>query len=281
MFVANRFFCYTLIAAALSLGFSASAHAKEKTNAKAANQKRKPSSATPAQEALLKKNKKNFLKFLAGSQCFSSANDLLREWNVLEEWYVRPTNMDGGKSFASPTKETGVWVEAVFFPNKTIELTRQSPDAAVQARWKGDRCEPKVRPFPRAVPSGEKFFTDQDLAALRKNGQATVIYAWSPHMPISVGALKELQQIAAKQGVNFVAVLDPNADKEAVESVAKENDFSADMQRRARSIEMSYRGAHIHYPTTLVISSKGEISRLYPGVWDSPEVIDTFIKENR
>lgn len=275
-----RYFILPIMMVAV-FGAEANAKPKKSENAKVVAKSRKPASHAPKIEALLKKNQKNFIKFLAGSKCFSSANDLLREWGVLEEWYVRPTNMDGGKSFASPTRETGVWVEAVFYPNKSVELIRQSPDAALQATWTGDRCEPKARPFPRGPVMGDSFFTDQDLAAIRKSGQAAVVYTWSPHMPLSVGALKQLQEIAAKLKVTFVPVLDPNADKEAVEAAVKENDFSSEAKRRARSIEMAYRGVHLHYPSTLVISTKGDISGLYPGVWDTTEAIEKFIKENR
>ncbi len=254
----------------------------KETKPRAISAKRAPSSQSTREERL-KKNKEKFLSLLAGTICFQSANQLLKDWGASGEWEVRPGNFDGAKTFASPTHETGVWVEASIYPNHTVELSRQAPDSVVRANWGGEQCEPRVQPVPRSAPpaKGKNSFTDHDLEKIRQGRRAAVIFLWSPHMPLSVKALPELQSIAAKLDVDFVPVLDPDAAAGAVEPVAKEHHFDPKFLKRAYSIELSYRGAHLHYPSVLVVSAEGRISRLYPGYWASPEIIESFLRKNR
>jgi hypothetical protein len=215
---------------------------------------------------------------LSGSDCFASAAELMRKWKISRDWIVRPSDLDGGKIFASPAGETGVWVEVAFYPNHSVELLRASPDALVRARWRKADCAPQLETHTvGVVPAKALSFTDQDAAKMVKSGDSFLFYFWSPHMPLSVTGFPEAREMASKLKLKFVPLLDPEADAVAVQDAVKEQGIPAGATRRPSSVELSYRGVGIHYPATLVLS-RGKFSRIYPGYWTTPDELESFIR---
>jgi hypothetical protein len=185
--------------------------------------------------------------------------------------------MDGAKTFAAPTEVIGVWAQVSFYPNETVEAVRLSPDATVRISWQQPGCVPKAETTPReAAPKGS--FTDKDLEALLTSKRPTLIYVWSPMMPISVMNLGEAEKEAKQLGLDFLPLLDPTAPDGAVKELMRDGKINPAATRRLASIELVQRDAIIHFPTTLS-ASRGRLSPIYPGMWEQPAYLEKFLRE--
>ena len=220
------------------------------------------------------------IKLLSESKCFLSATELIKDWYVSKEWIKRPIDFDGGNTYVSPTDKTGTWVEISFYPNKTIEMMRISHDAQLVISWKSENCEPIVRTVKldsSATPKKESLFTDNDLDQLLSK-KDVLIYAWSPHMPISYEGFAIAKNVAKKNDLAFLPLLDPEANEKAVEKAAQKYKLPKESLKRIQSIELVYRGMLLHFPTILLIRN-GKFSSLYPGLPLNEQVLDEFVKE--
>jgi|GEM_PF-4901318 len=230
---------------------------------------RKPSSASPAE------------KLLDEATCRRLIDNTLNKWRVTREWITRPVSMDGGRSFASPTDEVGKWAQVVIYPDHSAEALLQSSESNVMVSWKGINCLPSVSSTPRQSEraANTEYFTDNQLGALARSGTKTMLFLWSPHMPLSVKAYPQAEAIARKLEVQFIPLLDPEADEHDARATAKASQFPAAALRRPESIELVFRGMFQHYPSTLILSG-GKFSHNYPGIWTKPEILEGFVREN-
>ena len=95
-------------------------------------------------------------------------------------------------------------------------------------------------------------FTDAELERILATSRAVVVYVWSPHMPLSVDGVHQASMAAARLGVAFVAVADPNSDSSYAVRVALEAGLPAGAARPAHSSELASRDAFVHAPSLVL-----------------------------
>ncbi len=201
---------------------------------------------------------------IQASPCLWPALTVLNEWGSA----FRFARLSPDEPFyGSPTGTIGVWT-TVRVDGAEIELARRAPDSVVSVRFDGG-CGRTLRVD--AAPGGEGApdagFEDADLERIRTSGRPTLVFAWSPHMPLSVAGLKEARAAARAMGVEVVGVLDPNAVRSlARETALREGIADRDLEPLA-SNELLLRGIAIHFPASVLVTARGvgELRRGYEG----------------
>jgi len=109
-------------------------------------------------------------------------------------------------------------------------------------------------------------FTDADLrAALDDAGAAgLVVYAWSPHMPLSVDGWTEITSASAARGYDAIPVLIAHADPDFARREAVRGGIPAEGLREVASVELIMRDLQVHAPSILVFGT-GTVSPVLPG----------------
>lgn len=110
--------------------------------------------------------------------------------------------------------------------------------------------------FLLALPLGRAdqptSFTDTDLAQLlletSKSKQPLLIYAWSPHMPLSWRGLDELLVEAELKDVRVVPLLDPFGNQLYAQAIAQKHGWPITYVRKINSANLVKTGLRTHYP---------------------------------
>jgi hypothetical protein len=153
-------------------------------------------------------------------------------------------------------------------------------DAHVTTRIVDDACRihevegPSVRPEVDA-----SSFTDADLRAVvgstlgseaqragaRGQGFAgVVVYAWSPHMPLSVDGFREIRAATTELGLRLVPVLFAGSDRDFARREAERVGMPPAALREVRSVELTMRDGQVHAPSILVFTGR-RASPVLPG----------------
>ncbi len=214
--------------------------------------------------------------------CSSYVKNALAEWQVSDEWKRTNPDLDQGKIFQAPTSQFGTWVEIAFYPTGATEVRRFNSSTRVELSWSGANCVPQLK----VIPGGEGAKVAGDIlsdAALEKRisapGAKGIVYAWSPHMPLSVQGLEEARQLADQLHLQFLPVLDPAADLGLARSVARSHHWGNEALRQNHSIELLARGTNLHYPALVVFAHGKLVNGMYPG-WGPPANVEKYIAEN-
>lgn len=188
--------------------------------------------------------------------CTQPVTQLLSNWKSSDQWIGSPPRMDGGRPFRTPTQKIGVWIQLTFFPNQTVEASRITANTSTRVHWRQADCTPHLETQKRRPSSVTSIseFSDQTLAAVLKNHPKGLIYAWSPHMPLSWRGYSEAKAMAAKLHLEFVPVFDPSASPSAAKETAKQQHFDSQSLRRITAIELLARGVNQHYPCVIAFS---------------------------
>lgn len=225
-------------------------------------------------------------KELGGARCGRQARELLTRWGSRNEWAPGPPSLDGARVLITPTRRIGFWIQLGIYPDRSLELTRLSSSTRVRARWTRAECQSvlTVRRLsrPRAQRrDGIPALTDAALQGeLKRNPLGTLVFAWSPQMPISLKGYREAEAVARQAGLAFLPVMDPLAHAESARKVAKRERFPATALRRMRAIELQARGMNLHYPSVLMfVRGRFREGGPRPGYWDRPEVLANVVKE--
>lgn len=220
------------------------------------------------------------LALLNSSTCGASATEIIMRWGSKQTWYRQPIDMDGGKVYNGPTEKIGDWITLVFFPNKSIMAQNHTADSTVMTTWSSADCAPKAAAAPGlSIANNEKHYLDTDIAKVAERKDSVFYYFWSPHMPLSMKGYREAEKLSKKHGLDFVALLDPEADDVAAKDAAKEYKLPKSALVRPASLEFTFRKIYQHFPTSLILS-KGKFSRMYPGLWVSGSALEDFMKRN-
>jgi hypothetical protein len=223
---------------------------------------------------------------LQGAPCRNRVIEMLtgnptsKAWRPQGDWIVMPGDEPGEIARKAPTERLGTWVELRISASKQVRLTQLSASGAIEATWIGPECRARLLQHPMALPSPlpSERFTDGDLERLKRSGTSALIYLWSPHMPLSIRGFADAQASAHRHGLQFEPILDPQAEAAVTARALKQNPaIPSRARRRAISIELLERGAHLHYPATLVFH-RGKVGRMLPGLWDSPEVLEKHVR---
>lgn len=118
-----------------------------------------------------------------------------------------------------------------------------------------------------------KRFTDADLQVLKKSAGESIVYLWSPYMPLSVRGRDEALELGKKLGIaTIIPVLDPNR-RICHEAAGRFADPVFDSKELAEARALN------HFPT-LVYLRHGRIVGQIPG-YDQPEKFIHHVEELR
>jgi len=110
-------------------------------------------------------------------------------------------------------------------------------------------------------------FTDADLRASVAVGP-TVVYVWSPHMPLSVDGYAEISVATQALGLHLMPVLFVGGDAAFAASEAARVGIPTDGLREMASIELAFRDAQVHAPSVLLFHGD-RVSPVLPGYRDA------------
>lgn len=181
----------------------------------------------------------------AGSgPCGAAVAQQRRIWRVVPP--ARPQPRDGElELWHWPTTRLGVWVAEAQWPGGA-RLIRLTPAAASLMEW-SPTCAVTASERPRPAAAAPRF-SDRDLAAAIDRAPRGVIYAWSPHMPLSVDGYRAIAQAAAARGLPVEVVLDPAADRAFAAAEVTRGRLPAAALRVSDSVELLFRDVHVHAP---------------------------------
>lgn len=116
-------------------------------------------------------------------------------------------------------------------------------------------------------------FTDSKLEAYLNTHKKGVIYIVSPHMYLSLKGLPEYRALAQKQGVQFLALLEPITN-------TRVNALKMDLSELAvlNSAKLINLDATQHFPAFIFFKEGKLIGRFNPG-YDAPEKFEQRLKK--
>jgi len=202
---------------------------------------------------------------LAGIACAEEARGLLRDWGADEHYLEAPPGPTGSRTLRYPTGAIGQWV-IVSVRGGAPVLTRLDARGEETRRFAED-CSVEVIASPRASPPGNRdaLFTDADLRdAIERSARGVVVYAWSPHMPLSVDGYAEIAAAGRSLGLDVVPVLIAHGDVAFSRREAERAGIPPGGLRQVDSNELIQRDAQVHAPSILVFAD-GRISTVLPG----------------
>jgi hypothetical protein len=137
---------------------------------------------------------------------------------------------------------------------KELTALRKTAESQIQLRWEIPSCAPEatVHSDREVRTSAANSFSDNDLRArvnAKKSGDRGVIYTWSPHMPLSITGLAEIEALAKKLSFDLIVLLDPNASTELAGKVAAKHKMPNGALRKVASHELIQREVLYHYPS--------------------------------
>lgn len=193
--------------------------------------------------------------------CRVPIDTLLADWAPRPFWEEVVTSASGARAFRTQGEQLGTMIELTLHDDGEAEATRLTARTALTTSWNPIDCMARVSldTYAASKPA-HPAFTDEDLKAVLASHPKGVIYAWSPHMHLSLKALPGLRAAAAKLGLKIVPVLDPSAEPSFSRESAGKGGLAAKDLRRIESVELLGRGMTLHYPTLLVFSG-GKLSR--------------------
>jgi hypothetical protein len=219
---------------------------------------------------------------LVGAPCAREAGELLDEWETDRRWAREASASEIEEIHKTPTRAPGVWLETrVSMPHRQIEALRVTAETTTVVSWQGPDCEPRLGVVDRVYNPARmrEAFTDRQLARLLEGGGSGIIFAWSPHMPISLRALPQIQRAARELGLPLTVVVDPRADRALVARAAGRAGMPRDWLRPLEATELLQRGMTLHFPAMLVYSGGRITSPLNPG-FERASSYATFIREH-
>lgn len=191
--------------------------------------------------------------------------------------------------FRAPV-ETGEWYELRWASKKTPQLFFYSSAKTGEYSW-DSKCKLKETQGPgmeflKTPQDAGTSFTDADLKRLLQEKKQGVIYLWSPRMTYSVTEFNRFRKVIAEKNIEFIAVLDHNADvreaKDALQKAGVEiplrtsstgrEPSSVHLFRQMNSVELYMRNSNLHYPTMYVFKNGQMNPRRIVGVLTDQDI---------
>jgi hypothetical protein len=200
----------------------------------------------------------------AGIRCEPAVAGLLDAWRArVGEALAEASGPTGTRAARIPTEELGVWVR-LRVDVRDEPLLERVMDGAVEAVQFGSSCE-RLPAGREERPADPGAWTDAALSARLRRGDKGVILLWSPHMPLSVDSVLDLQALASEMGLAFVPLLDPAADTGYARSVGLERGLPSSALRPLGGIELAFRGMTTHAPSLQVFAGGRLVGAVLPG----------------
>lgn len=198
-------------------------------------------------------------------KCGKAILQTVKKWGAIEEvaWKAlevsdTPSNSQRKLFFSN----SGTRIELLIASDKTQAKT-DFKNHTLFTVWPNEDCVAKISVKEKSIADREDF-TDADLvetlSSRLSNGKG-IIYLWSPHMPLSIKGVKEMESIAKNLNIAFFPLLDPYADIELATSQVRKMQLSNSALRKLASESLALGGAANHFPTQMVFRS-GKIENI-------------------
>lgn len=211
---------------------------------------------------------------LAGAPCSAAVHSALEGWGAGPEYLDGAPASTGAATLRFPTRERGVWVVVQSQERHAPSLQRVDAEG-VTLRSFGAECVPQDVSAPRSesAPAGVDDFDDRALNLVLSDAdaaseQGVVVYAWSPHMPLSVDGWSEVDAAARTVGLRAVPVLIDEADEGFARREADRVGIPPEGLRAITSVELIMRDLQLHAPAILLFADD-RVSPVLPGYRNS------------
>jgi hypothetical protein len=192
-------------------------------------------------------------KDFTSAPCASAAAAALEKWGATDEWQPQTDPGPNAKSFRSPTKRFGVWVEAQLHAGEAPILLRLTENSTIRIGYDAKDCAPTIATGKQGWREAQgQWLGDPEIAALLKKNPQGVLYLWSPRFTHSVTAFEELKKAAKSAGVPVFTAMDPSAPQGLLKEISKRSREAGLSEARFSSIELHARGVMGHFPMALV-----------------------------
>jgi hypothetical protein len=185
---------------------------------------------------------------LAGARCQATIRGVLEDWDgQFGAAIAEPAMPTGLRSVRLPTSAMGIWLR-VTEARPGEQFVERITATRLERLHFGEGCgasESAVALPPVAV----KAFSDSDLITRVARTDRGVVLLWSPHMPLSVDQHAVLAEVARDLGLVVVPLLDPAADRDYADRVARERGLGAESTRPLGGVELAFRGMTTHTPS--------------------------------
>jgi hypothetical protein len=192
--------------------------------------------------------------------------------------WIKVTSTEALPSFKSPNDKVGEWIFLQKNGDKSESIILSRSNENLEYRF-----APNKRCFPQVLMSKgthkeslSSSFSDKDLSQLLRMNPQTVLLIWSPHMRLSVRAIRELEM--AK--ISFEVIMDPLADQEEATKFVRDYRLDKSSLRRAHSNELNQRNALNHYPA-LLVAKEGKLCSSVQRGYRKAQRYALIIKEMR
>lgn len=201
-------------------------------------------------------------------KCFSQMNKLIEYEKPKGEWRKK-INPDMSLSFIRPTKVLSRWIRIERSREQEI-FKRQTPyDEMIVSYDRNCQGKMSVRKISNYDLKGG--FNDFALAELLSKNPKGLILSWSPHMNLSVEAIKYAQETATNKKLPLTILLDPYSDFKKAQALLVKKGMSDIEMKKISSFELINRNVLLHFPN-LVMYKNGEIiGPLIPGLLNSSD----------
>lgn len=139
-----------------------------------------------------------------------------------------------------------------------------------------------TEPMKSYPPVAKGGFDDAALRQTMAKNPWGVIYVWTPYMPLSVEAIKNIKEAVKAKGGDVKVVMDPWADPAEAKKWAAKKMISAEDMTPATSDELIAREMRLHYPITYIYKDGFVSNRDYVGWKSAPtyaQWIDTELAQ--
>lgn len=221
---------------------------------------------------------------LSKQACGAKAQNLLKEWGALDQWKLKFTENQSDKKFQAPTTEFGKWVQVSFKNKKDLQLTQFSEKSTVQITFDpACKTQAQVKSFesskasePKSL-SGIPYFRDSEIEKIIKSKKPAVFFLWSPHMQISIEALKEIRKATAQLKVPLYALVEPNSDPQSVLRIVKELKIPKSQIYIFDSFDLTLRDFRLHFPS-LIVMNEGKFSSPVQKGHETADIYENYIR---
>lgn len=199
-------------------------------------------------------------------RCEPQISQQVWSWHKTDDWKLEGTTRKT-KSYLAPTKKIGKWIELTVGENNQVTLSLRMRDRFTEVSWDSTTCQATTSL--RHITNDRKLlserFTDDNLQKLVSHGGKGMVYAWSPHMPLSLAGLKEAQRAAKKMHLKLTVVLDPHANEIIARRSATKNKWDPETLRKIESLELFNRKMCTHFPAILLYARGKMVGPVYAG----------------
>jgi hypothetical protein len=207
---------------------------------------------------------------LVGTRCEEAVTASLEAWGATRDAPMGAPMADGATAYRFPTGRIGGWVVLTLRVDGEPEVARIGPDATLRRRFLTD-CRPVDEPRPALVADvqgpAEARLTDallEEALGAASDRAGLVVYAWSPHMPLSVDGWREIAATADRLDLSALPTLIAHADTDFARREAARGGIPQQGLRVVSSVELVMRDLQVHAPSILVFSGE-RVSPVLPG----------------